>query len=124
MNTETTAVRAASFELQPVPQFGDVFLSIPLPPPFTLPEVMALYSAPYARVYTSIIGEVPSTETHVAMSARKMRVRRDTDRKHKLAAERKPRRCLTCVKNRGLNIYTYSGQSGRGKCQYYGTATS
>ena len=124
MNAETAAVRAASLELQTVLQFGDVFSPVPLPPAFTLPEVMALHFAPYARVYTSIIGEVPPTETHVARSVRKRRARRDTGQKHKLAGARKPRRCLTCVKNRGPNIYTCSGQSGQGKCQYYGTATS
>ena len=75
VNAETAAVRAASLELQTVPQFRDVFSPVPLPPAFTLPEVMALHSAPYARVYTSIIGEVPPTETHVATSARKRRVR-------------------------------------------------
>ena len=121
---KTSATRATSLELQPAPQFRDVFGPVPLPSAFTLPAMMALHSALYARVYTSIIGGAPPTQTPLTMSMRNRKVRRDKGQKHKLAVVRKPRHCHTCVRNHRPNLYTCSGQTVRRTCQYFDTATS
>jgi len=124
IDTEPTVARAASLDRQPDPHFGDVFGPVSLPPAFTLPAIMALHSAPYARVHTSIIGKIPPSQTPLGMPVRKRKVMKDKDLKHKSAAAIKPRRCLTCVRNRGPNIYTCSGRTVRGKCQYFDSTTS
>ena len=109
IDTEPTVARAASLDRQPDPHFGDVFGSVPLPPAFILPPTMALHSAPYARVHSSVIGKTPPSQTSLGMTVRKRKARKDKGLKHKSAAAIKPRRCLTCVRNCGPNIYAFSG---------------
>ena len=86
-----TATRAASLELQPAPQFGDVFGPVPLPSLFTLPAAMSLHCALYAQVYSSVIGGVPPVQTPLVISTRNRKVRRVNGQTHKLAVVRKPR---------------------------------
>ena len=50
---------------------------IPLPPAFTLPELISLHPAPYSRVHASTIGEVPQPPT------KKRKERSDKGKKRK-----------------------------------------
>ena len=114
--SEAAGTAATSPELQSTSaiQPREMFEPVSLPPAFALPPVMALHSAPYSRVHTSTIGEVPPAPT-------KRSVRKDKGKKHKLTTLRKPRRCLVCVQNNGPNIYTCNGRTPRGTCEFFST---
>ena len=72
---------------------------IPLPPAFTLPELISLHPAPYSRVHVSTIGEVPQPPT-------KKRKERSDKGKKRNKQNPKPRRCMECVRNGGQHCGT------------------
>ena len=90
------------------------FGTIPMPPAFALPALMALHNAPYSTIFTSTIGEP------LKLPTRRRKVRKDKGVKRKEGL-RKPSRCMTCVNNGGSNFYTCNGRASRGICQYFDT---
>jgi len=94
---------------------GTGFAQIPLPPAFTLPDLMSLHPAPYSRVHASTIGEVPQPPT---------KKRKERSDKGKQRNKLKPRRCMGCVRNGGQHYDTCSGRFPRGKCQFFNIISS
>ena len=122
---KTTATTGASLELQSAPAYSrEVFGTIPLSPAFALPAVIALYSAPYSRVYTSIIGDIPPASKTVEILWGKRRVRKNKGKVHKRPTVRNSSRCLVFVRNHGPNLYTCAGRTLLGKCQHVDTTSS
>eukprot|EP00986_Skeletonema_menzelii_P011043 scaffold5558_cov138-Skeletonema_menzelii.AAC.6 len=84
---------------------------IPLPPAIPQPQPGAMHNEPYTIVANSLIGEISANQV-----PRRKRGNRGKDKEGK---KRRPRRCLTCMRQGGTNFATCKGRSPNGKCEYY-----